>query len=152
VTDESSQKTSTAYTDAYFWRPASATDPLNNVVHASYAPTSVESYMNFASTSTSDLLASGDALGRPIYSRVRQSQGSSTFDSVQTTCGWTATGSVTGPFTTLSVPMLLVPDRVLQEERRLLPLNTTQLDAFRARRTVEEARSPTRTTMTPFRQ
>ena len=103
VTDENSQKTTTAYTDPYFWRPASSTDPLNNVTSTSYTPTTTESYMNFASNSTLDVLATVDALGSAVFSQKRQAQGSSTFDSTQTTYGW-ATSGVTGAFRTVSMP------------------------------------------------
>lgn len=103
VTDENSQKASIAYTDAYFWRPASATDPLTNVTNMAYSPTTIESSMNFGSGSTADGLVTIDALGRAIFSQKRQAQGSSTFDSTQTTYGW-ATSGVTGAFTTVSMP------------------------------------------------
>ena len=38
VTDPNGAITSTSYTDAYFWRPASTTDALGNVTHYSYYP------------------------------------------------------------------------------------------------------------------
>jgi hypothetical protein len=66
------------------------------------SPTTVETVMNFnGGVSTSDTLVTTDGLGRQIFTQTRQGPGLSTFDSVQTTYGWT-TG--VGPFTTTSLP------------------------------------------------
>ena len=83
------------------------TDPLNNVTNYSYpTPTTSETVMNFGTISTSDILITSDGLGRQIFSQTRQAQGSTMFDTVQTTYGWTKTTTTTagGPFTTTSIP------------------------------------------------
>ena len=40
VTDPNGAAASTSYGDAYFWRPASTTDPLGNVTYYNYYGTS----------------------------------------------------------------------------------------------------------------
>jgi len=105
--DENGKIVNVAYSDPYYWRPASTTDPLSNASNFAYSPTTAETYLNFNGTvSTSDLLTTLDALGRPGFSQRRQGQGpgSLNFDSVQTSYGWTTTGSVTGAFTTQTIP------------------------------------------------
>jgi len=98
--DANTQPTLYTYTDP-LWRITSITDPLENVTNYSYpTPTTFETVMNFGTISTSDTLITTDGLGRQIFSQTRQGQGSTTFDTVQTTYGW----SSTGPFTTTSVP------------------------------------------------
>jgi RHS repeat-associated protein len=90
-----------------FYRPRSVVDPLGNTTNLSYSPTTFESAMNFNGTkSTSDTLITTDGLGRQIFAQTRQGQGSSTFDTVQTTYGWTTTTAQNpgGPFTITSVP------------------------------------------------
>lgn len=87
VADENSQNTTTSYTDQYFWRPASVTDPTSAVTNYSY-PTSApynwtESYMNFSS-STVDVLTTVDGLGRAILQQKRQGPGSNYFDTIET--------------------------------------------------------------------
>lgn len=86
VTDENGQTVSTGYTDAYFWRPNSATDQLSYVTNFAYnAQTSVETSMNFnGSTSTTDDLATVDGLGRSHISQIKESQSSTTYDSTET--------------------------------------------------------------------
>jgi RHS repeat-associated protein len=84
VTDENSQTASITYHDAYFWRPNASTDQESNVTNMTYtALTSVEAALNFSS-STSDVLANLDDLGRTHVSQLREAPGSSTFDSVET--------------------------------------------------------------------
>jgi len=100
TTDANGQPINYTYNDP-FWRITSMTDPLNNVTNYTYSPTTFETVMNFNGTvSTADTLITTDGLARQIFSQTRQGQGSSTFDTVQTTYGW----SITGPFTTTSVP------------------------------------------------
>jgi RHS repeat-associated protein len=100
TSDSSSQTTSYAYNDP-LWRITSITDPLGNETAYKYlSPTTFESVMNYGTVSTTDTLITTDGLGRQIFSQTRQGQGSSMFDTVQTTYGW----STTGPFTTTSIP------------------------------------------------
>jgi RHS repeat-associated protein len=105
TTDPNNQVTSTNYVvsgvaDPYY-RPLSTVDPLTNTTSYLYSPTRFESVMNFNGTvSTTDTLLTTDGVGRQIFAQTRQGQGSSMFDTVQTTYGWSATG----PFTTTSVP------------------------------------------------
>ena len=105
LTDENSAVTTTNYKNGTtadpFYRPLSVVDPLGNTTTFGYAVTSAESAMNFnASVSTTDVLATTDGLGRNIFGQKRQGQGSSYFDSTQTTYGWNSTGALT----TQSVP------------------------------------------------
>jgi hypothetical protein len=82
-------------------------DPLGNVTNYTYTPTTLETAMNYNGTlSTSDTLVTSDGLARQIFSQTHQGQGNSTWDTVQTTYGWTTTTSTTpgGPFTTTSMP------------------------------------------------
>ena len=85
ITDENGKTISAGYTDAYFWRPESATDQLSNVTNLAYtAQTSVESSLVFnGSNSTSDVLATVDGLGRGHIAQVKESPSSSTYDSVE---------------------------------------------------------------------
>jgi RHS repeat-associated protein len=97
--DENSQTTTTAYTDPYFWRPASVTDQTGAATYFCYAAlsagacpstpntTQVESYMNFNSgNSTVDSLTTLDGLGRLRVQQKRRgpASSSSNFDSVET--------------------------------------------------------------------
>ncbi len=86
VTDENGKISSTSFTDAYFWRPHSSTDPLSVVTNLTYTgQTSVESSMLFnANGSTADTLATADSLGRSQLSQVKQGPSSTTYDSVET--------------------------------------------------------------------
>ncbi len=68
-----------------FWRVTSIKDPTNAVTDITYTSNSVESVLNFASTSTVDILTTLDGLGRVSLTQRRQAQGSTTFDSVETT-------------------------------------------------------------------
>ncbi len=99
--DPNGQPTTFTYNDP-LWRVTSMTDPLGNVTNYSYPTTTTsETVMNFGTTSTSDILVTTDGLGRQILSQRRQAQGSSNFDSTQTTYNWT---SGVGAFTTVSMP------------------------------------------------
>jgi hypothetical protein len=106
TTDSNGQPTNYTYTDP-FWRIMSMADPLGNVTNYTYTPTTLETAMNYNGTlSTSDTLVTSDGLARQIFSQTHQGQGNSTWDTVQTTYGWTTTTSTTpgGPFTTTSMP------------------------------------------------
>jgi RHS repeat-associated protein len=92
--DENNQTTTTAYTDAYFWRPASVTDPTGAVTNFCYGlltsgtcttnPNQTESTLTFnSSNSTVDSLTTVDSLGRAHVQQTRQGPGSSNFDSVE---------------------------------------------------------------------
>jgi RHS repeat-associated protein len=124
-TDYNGQPTTYAYNDP-LWRITSMTDPIGNLTNYSYpSQTLSETAMNFASASTSDTLMTTDGLGRPIIVQKRQGQGSSNFDSTQTTYGWTAG---TGAFATVSVPY--VATSIGQAAPSGTPITTTQNDAF----------------------
>jgi RHS repeat-associated protein len=125
TTDPNGASTTYTYNDP-LWRITSTTDPLGNVTTDSYpSQTTSETAMNFnGSVSTSDKLVTTDGLGRQIFSQTRQGQGSSTFDTVQTTYGWTTPG---GPFTKTSVPY---PGTQAQTAPAGTGSNTTQDDAF----------------------
>ena len=84
ATDENGKTVSASYTDSYFWRPYSSTDELQNTTTLSYpSDITVESTLNFGS-STSDILATEDSLGRPMLSQTKEGPNSSTYDSVET--------------------------------------------------------------------
>ena len=86
VTDENSQTTTTAYTDPYFWRPASVTDPTSAVTNYTYpSQTQAESVLSFnGGASASDSLLTTDGLGRQLLVQIRQAPGSSNFDTTET--------------------------------------------------------------------
>jgi len=95
ATDENGQATTTAYTDLYFWRPASATDPTGAVTSTCYglvsggscttSPNQRESTLTFNSgNSTVDMLTTLDGLGRAHVQQTRQGPSLTTFDSVET--------------------------------------------------------------------
>ncbi|MFZ0770443.1 MAG: RHS repeat-associated core domain-containing protein [Candidatus Sulfotelmatobacter sp.] len=135
VSDANSQSTQYGYvgpapssTADPFWRVLSTTDPLGNVTWNTYTPATSttpatqESALNFntssSPTSTVDTLNTLDGLGRLVESQKRTAPNATTFDSaVQYTYGWTPSGTVTGPFTTQTVPGGTA-------------LTTTQLDAL----------------------
>ncbi len=98
--DTNGQPTGYAYIDP-LWRPTSMTDPLGNVTNYSYAtPTTVESAMNFNSSTTDELLTA-DGLGRLIKSQRRTAPGATTFDNaIVYGYGWNSTGA----FTTQTLP------------------------------------------------
>jgi RHS repeat-associated protein len=86
ATDENGNTVSTAYSDPYFWRPASATDQLLNTASITYlSTTAAESAFPFnGTTSTVDSRTKVDGLGRPIVSQRRQGPIASNYDSVET--------------------------------------------------------------------
>ena len=89
VTDPNGAITSTSYTDAYFWRPASTTDALGNITHYSYYPAlgsvgQIESAMSLNwYEATVDTLTTPDTYGRPWLQQRRQAANSGNFDTVQ---------------------------------------------------------------------
>jgi RHS repeat-associated protein len=95
VTDANNQTTKTAYTDPYFWRPSSVTDPTGVVTSFCYGmisggtcnpnPNQTESVLNFNSgSSTVDVLTTLDGLGRAHLKQTRQSPSATTYDAVET--------------------------------------------------------------------
>jgi RHS repeat-associated protein len=93
--DENSQTTTTAYTDPYFWRPVSITDPAGAVTTYCYGlvtgstcainSNQVETALAFNSgNSTVDNLTTLDSLGRNHLQQKRQGPSLSTFDTVET--------------------------------------------------------------------
>jgi RHS repeat-associated protein len=98
TTDANGKTTTTNYqansTADPLYRPVSVVDPLGNATDYGYTLTSFEHAMNFGS-STSDVLTTTDGLHRPIYVQTRQGPNSSTFDSTETSYGWTSTGPTT---------------------------------------------------------
>jgi RHS repeat-associated protein len=84
-TDENGKQTTVAYSDPYFWRPASSTDPTSAVTNLTYnGQSSVESTLSFnTGNSAVDVLKTVDGLGRVHVQQTRQSPGSSNFDSVE---------------------------------------------------------------------
>ena len=124
VTDPNGAQTNYAYNDP-LWRITSMTDPLLNVTNYNYpSATTFETVMNFGSISTSDTLVTTNGVGQPIFTQKRQAQGSSTFDSVQTTYGWT---SGVGAVTTVSVPYAGTAG---QPAPQGTAVNKTQFDAL----------------------
>lgn len=89
TTDENSQSTTTSYTDSYFWRPASTTDPANSTT-SFYYPSSpsfntLESKLLFnGGTSIVDMLTTLDSLGRPHVRQVKQGPSATNYDSTET--------------------------------------------------------------------
>jgi RHS repeat-associated protein len=94
-TDENGQTTTASYTDPYFWRPASTTDPTNAATSFCYGilsgstctlnPNQTESVLTFnGGSSAADTLASLDGLSRAHIQQTRQAPNSANFDSVET--------------------------------------------------------------------
>jgi len=94
--DENNRTTTALYNDAYFWRPASVTDPTGAANSFCYGllssstgtctpnPSQTESTLNFNSNnSTVDSLATLDNLGRSHVQQTRQSPSLTTFDSAE---------------------------------------------------------------------
>jgi YD repeat-containing protein len=75
--------TSYSYNDP-FSRVTEVKDPTGATTYYYYSPTTAESVLNFTTASTVDLLTTVDGLGRVRFSQRRQSQSSSTYDSVET--------------------------------------------------------------------
>ncbi len=86
ATDENGKVTAFTYNDPDFWRTNAVTDAANNTTNLAYASlTSAESSLNFnGSSSTTDVLATLDGLGRAHVSQRKQSPGATTYDSVET--------------------------------------------------------------------
>lgn len=84
ATDEAGATTTINHSGETFWRASSISDPLGQVTTFSYTPTSVESAMNFATSSTVDVITTVDGLGRPHVVQRRTAQGATSFDSVET--------------------------------------------------------------------
>ncbi|MGH9733520.1 MAG: RHS repeat-associated core domain-containing protein [Candidatus Acidiferrales bacterium] len=87
TTDENGQTVTANYTNADFWRPDSVQDQMSppNTTNLTYnGQISVESTLNFSS-STTDVLATLDGLGRVHLTQQKQGPSSGTYDSVQTT-------------------------------------------------------------------
>ncbi|HYL85217.1 MAG TPA: RHS repeat-associated core domain-containing protein [Candidatus Angelobacter sp.] len=84
--DENNQTTTAAFSDQYFWRPASVTDPTSAAANITYTgQTQVEASLSFNSgNSALDPLLTRDGLGRPHVSQVREAPGSTNFDSTET--------------------------------------------------------------------
>jgi RHS repeat-associated protein len=146
ATDENGKVTSTTYNDAYFWRTNAVTDPGSNVANFSYgAMVSVEGYVNFGSASTTDALKTVDSLGRTHVSQVKESQSSSTYDSVETdydslgrTMRTTLPYAATAGMTNSSVPGTITTYDALSRKIQTLDSNNrkvtyayTQNDIYR---------------------
>jgi RHS repeat-associated protein len=136
TTDADGQPTDTNYEQNGvgdpLYRPLSVVDALRYATDLSYSATTFESALNFnGTTSTSDTLTTTDGVGRQIFSQTRQGQGPSitTFDTTQTTYGWTTTTSTVpgGPFTKQTVPY---SGSAGQSAPAGTPVNTTQDDAL----------------------
>ncbi len=90
ATEENSQTVTTSYSDPYFWRPASVTDPLNNSTTFYYQPNptyccpwAVAAALSFNNgNSLAEDLQYKDGLGRTYVDQHPQGPGSSTLDSV----------------------------------------------------------------------
>ena len=90
ATDENNQTVTTSYSDPYFWRPASVTDPLSNSTTFYYQPNptyccpwAVAASLSFNNgNSLTEDLQYKDGLGRTYVDQHPQSPGSSTLDSV----------------------------------------------------------------------
>lgn len=96
ATDLNGNSSSTSYTDASFWRPASVTAPYTstattttNFTYTAYNPTNgnlgnVESKMLFnGNNSVSDQLTTIGVYGQPLYSQQREGPTSGNYDSTQ---------------------------------------------------------------------
>ncbi len=91
TTDVNGNISSIAYTDPYFWRPASAQDQASNTTSFTYThagtstPATIESQMLFnTSNSISEQLTSVDGFGRPYLSQQEQSPTSTSYDTAET--------------------------------------------------------------------
>ncbi len=136
--DANSQPTSISYNvngvGDPFYRPLSVGDSLTppNTTNLSYSVTTAESAMNFnGAVSASDQLSTVDGIGRPIFAQRRQGQGPSTttFDTTQTSYGWTTTTSTVagGAFTQTSMPYTSAAG---QSAPTGTAVTTTQYDAL----------------------
>jgi RHS repeat-associated protein len=89
ATDPNGKITSSSFTDANFWRPASVTDPASAVTSFTYPASSpynnAESKLLFNSgSSVIDALTTVDGLGRPHVAQIKQGPGATNYDSVET--------------------------------------------------------------------
>ena len=87
-TDVNGHITTTAYSDPYFWRPATTTDPQSNVLHYNYynpapPPARAETFM-FFSSAIAEQLTTVDGFGRTSVVQKQQAPGVSNFDTVET--------------------------------------------------------------------
>ena len=90
ATDENSQTVSTAYTDAYFWRPATSTDQESNVTNFNYQPNAsfccpplVASSMTFNNgNSLVQRSQYKDSMGRTYTDQHLEAPGSTLMDTV----------------------------------------------------------------------
>ena len=86
-TDENGNSVSASYSDSYFWRPISSSDPMSNTTNFGYSNsgvTQVESSLTFnGSSSVVNAVVTSDSMGRPRLRQSRQSPNSSTYDSTQ---------------------------------------------------------------------
>lgn len=84
-TDENGKTTTTAYTDSFFWRSASTTDPTSAVtVFTHQSATLGEAALSINSGNSSmDILQTLDSLGRTLLQQTRQAPGSANFDTVR---------------------------------------------------------------------
>jgi RHS repeat-associated protein len=90
ATDANGKEIDSTYVDP-LWRRNSSTDALENTTGYSYTLNTSESSLNFNSNnSTVDSLTTVDGLGRVIESQRKQGPSSTSYDSVQTIYGWTA--------------------------------------------------------------
>lgn len=72
----------TQYLDPY-WRVVAVTDPLQNITHWTYSPTTIEHSLVFNSNlSTVDVLSTADSQGRLHLSQTKQSPSSTSYDTV----------------------------------------------------------------------
>lgn len=85
TTDENGKTATTTYTDPYFWRPYSSTDPLLNSTTYTYTTNSKESVLSVGQgIGVVDTLTTLDSLGRPFLTQQRQGGGSTSFDTTET--------------------------------------------------------------------
>ncbi|MGA8026815.1 MAG: hypothetical protein WB992_06685, partial [Bryobacteraceae bacterium] len=88
VTDVNGHTSSVGYSDANYWRPTSTTDATGAVTSVGYSNATnswaTESTLNFnGSVSTADVRTTLDGLGRTHVTQRKQSQSSSSYDSVE---------------------------------------------------------------------
>lgn len=84
-TDPNGAVSGIGYADPYYWRRTSTTDSLNNITNITYPDSNtVESDLNFGTTSTSTHRTKIDGYGRPYLSETKQGQSSNQWDIVET--------------------------------------------------------------------
>jgi RHS repeat-associated protein len=89
LADENGQVATTAFTDPFFWRPASTTDQANATKNFFYPSSpsfnTLESKVLFnGGNSVVDMLTTLDSLGRPRVRQVRQGPSATNYDSTET--------------------------------------------------------------------